>query len=388
MIVRASQRPATDYSRDESVVIRDFDLHGLLGIRLIGATDHDAAAVARQLGPMQSTLGREPDITIRFVRHLPTPVRMRHLGTHEVGYTETGFWILQGKRQSAVRVMLPWADIGQPCEIVCQSGLPAVPLLIPIINLALLGKGIIAMHASAFVYHGVGTLVTGWSKGGKTETLLTLMAAGAEYVGDEWVYIGPEGRTFHGIPEPVRLWDWHLRELPCYRRHVGWQERGRLRMIAAARTVGRWLFRRREGHSRAATLVRQVDSLLARQLCVDVAPHRLFRRTAKSLSGPFDRLLFLGVHASPDIVVTPTDPSEVAQRMVHSLQEERAPLLSAYRMYRFACPESRNRLIEDSEDVQRHLLIRLLRNKPAYDVLHPYPFDLRTLFDKIEELCR
>ncbi|HMQ30942.1 MAG TPA: hypothetical protein PKD53_09445, partial [Chloroflexaceae bacterium] len=43
----------------------DYDLHGLVGIRLIGASAGDAAAVTRQLGPVQAPLARDPDITIR-----------------------------------------------------------------------------------------------------------------------------------------------------------------------------------------------------------------------------------------------------------------------------------------------------------------------------------
>ncbi len=106
-------------------------------------------------------------------------------------------------------VQIPFAEIGQQqCRIVCATGLPAVPLLIPILNLTALNRGILPLHASAFRYQDVGVLTTGWSKGGKTETLLAFMDRGANYIGDEWVYISDDGRHMTGIPEPIRVWEW------------------------------------------------------------------------------------------------------------------------------------------------------------------------------------
>ena len=57
---------AVALSRPRAEVL-DFDLHGLVAIRLVGATPRDAAAVARQLGPVQAVVDREPDLVIRFV---------------------------------------------------------------------------------------------------------------------------------------------------------------------------------------------------------------------------------------------------------------------------------------------------------------------------------
>ena len=110
-----------------------------------------------------------------------------------------------------------------------ERGLQAVPLLIPIVNFAALSKGVIPLHASAFAYNDVGILVTGWAKGGKTETLLAFTSKGAEYIGDEWVYLSKDGRYMYGIPEPIRVWDWHLRYLPEYRSLLKGSDRARLR---------------------------------------------------------------------------------------------------------------------------------------------------------------
>src|SRR3989304_4848799 len=116
----------------------DHALHGLAGIRLLNATESDAAAATRQLGPIQATLTREPDIVVRVVDRLPPPPPGPFLGVGGAG--------------------------------VCQAG--ALP-----------------MPSSAFAYNGTGVFATGWSKGGNSETLLAYMPQGDSYIGDEWVYI-------------------------------------------------------------------------------------------------------------------------------------------------------------------------------------------------------
>ena len=51
----------------------EFDLHGLVGIRLVDPSPDDVSAVSKQLGILQSPLLHEPDITLRFVKNLVTP---------------------------------------------------------------------------------------------------------------------------------------------------------------------------------------------------------------------------------------------------------------------------------------------------------------------------
>src|SRR5258706_9579326 len=82
----------------------DFDLHGLAGIRLINPSPHEVAAVARQLGPIQRPLEREPDISIRFVERLPPSSRMKYLGVDEAGFTDDAFLVLRSKHKARAKV--------------------------------------------------------------------------------------------------------------------------------------------------------------------------------------------------------------------------------------------------------------------------------------------
>jgi hypothetical protein len=362
----------------------DYDLHGLAGIRLINASAGDVAAVTRQLGPIQASLTREPDIIIRFVDRLPASSSFCYLGVDDAGFTEDDLLLLQSKNGKPLRVKIPFEQIGRRCEIVCETGVPKVPLLIPILNLTVLGKGVIPLHAAAFTYNGTGVVVTGWAKGGKTETLLAFMARGAQYVGDEWVYISEDGRRMYGIPEPIRVWDSHLQDLPQYRAKIGSRDRARLRSL---RLVTQLMERRtRNGRVHASSSLNTTGRLLRllkRQQYVQLPPQKLFGRCVEPFTGTPDKIFFVVSHESGDVKVQPLEPRELVRRMVFSLQYERMDFMSYYFKFRFAFPEARNAFIEHAEEFQRDILMRALADKPTYAVYHPYPAPIPALFDAI-----
>jgi hypothetical protein len=361
----------------------DFDLHGLAGVRLVGASPRDVAAVERQLGPLQTELAREPDIVVRFVDRLELSEPMRLLGVGDAGYTDEGFVVLRSRHKSKARVLMPLADVGAQPEIVCERGLAAVPLLIPVLNLTVLANGALPLHAAAFEFEGAGVVATGWSKGGKTESLLAFAARGARYVADEWAYLSADGRRVYGIPEPVRLWDWHLRQAVQYRRLLARGERARLAALrAAAATEG--AARALRGGRRGGAVDR-VYSLIRNQLHVDAEPERLFGERQPSTS--FDRLFFLVTHDSPETIVEPIEPENVARRMLFSLQYERLDFIGAYLKLRFAFPEALSPLIENAQEIERERLLEILAGKPAYIVRHPYPTSLAGLHDAMRPYC-
>ncbi len=128
-----------------------------------------------------------------------------------------------------------------------ERGVGTIPLLVPIVNLTALGRGLLPIHASAFVHAGLGVLVTGWAKGGKSEVLLAFAARGASYVGDEWVYLADDGSRMVGLPEPIRLWDWQLRAMPEFAARL---TRGQRARLASTRALGVGARRRGRGTGR------------------------------------------------------------------------------------------------------------------------------------------
>jgi hypothetical protein len=365
----------------------DFDLHGFVGVRCVDASPRDAAAVSRQLGPIGADLSRDPDIVIHFVDRLNHSSGLRYLEVDDVAFTDDAFFVLRGKFKSRTKVQIPFDAIGGRCEIICERGLTAVPLLIDIVNATALAKRYLPLHAAAFNHEGVGALVTGWSKGGKTETLLAFMAQGAEYVGDEWVYLEEGGCRMFGLPEPIRVWDWHLDYLPSYRALLDRRERLKLRVIKGAVQGARRAIGNGSGRlSSARHLLTRLVPLLRRQLHVNWAPEQIFGASSLALSGTPDKVFFVASHELPDVTVERMPPDEVADRMIFSLQDERDDFMAYYRKFRFAFPDRPNAFIEGADELQRSLLERALRGKEAYAVHHPYPVAIPQLFEAIRPL--
>ncbi len=365
----------------------DFDLHGFVGIRCVDATPKDVAVVTRQLGPTRASLDREPDIVIRFVDRIRTSSPLQFLNLDDVAFTEDAFFILRGKHKSRTMVQIPFDAVGGYCKIVCERGLAAVPGLVSIVNQTALANGFLPLHASAFNYKGVGVLVTGWAKGGKTETLLAFMDNGAEYVGDEWIYLDAGGQRMFGIPEPIRIWDWHLDHLPRYRAHLGRRKRLELWLLNALVGGASWLVGSAKGRSSAPKkLLIRLLPLLRKQLYVNWAPEEIFGKTSLALSGIPDKIVFVASHDSQDITVEPIDPVEVASRMIFSLQDERDDLAAYYRKFRFAFPDRPNELIDRADQLQQEMLDKALEGKQAYVVYHPYPVALPLLFEAIRKV--
>lgn len=358
----------------------DYVLHGIVRTRLLDATPADEAVVRRQLGPLRADAAGEPDITIRFVDRLETTSPVRYLGLDDAGFTGDAFLILRSTHKAKARVQIDLASAGAGCEIMCERGLPAVPLLIAIVNLTALAKGVVPLHASAFTFGGRGVLLTGWAKAGKSEALLSFMARGAEYVGDEWVYLPRSGREMFGIPEPIRLWDWHLEQMPQFRQAVSRGGRSRMRLLRQAERSLDWLNTNPTARRVVRKDLSRFVAALGRQPNVQIPPAKLFGSEAVRLSGRPDVVFLLVSRAGDDYAVEPVDPQEVAARMLFSNQVEQVDLLAHYWRFRYAFPEAANPLIEDLQAVQADILREALAGKPAYVVYHPHPVAIPELF--------
>jgi hypothetical protein len=367
----------------------EFDLHGAVGVRLEDADPGDVAAVTRQLGPLRAALGREPDITIRFVDHLAADGPLRFLGHEEAGFTDTAYLVLRGRHKSSVKVAIPMDRIGGRCEIVCERGVPAIPLLIPILNLTALGNGLIPLHAGAFVHDGLGVLTIGWAKGGKSETLLAFTARGAGYVGDEWIYLDPERRWMRGLPEPMRVWDWQIRAMPGLAGRIPAGDRRRLgatRLAAAGlRAIGDLPI---VGRTKPARLAGRLRAPVERQLSVQVPPDRLLGRAALPDGAALDRLVLVLSHADDDVTVEPADAADHARRATESFLFEVLDLLGHYRRFRFAFPNLRNPHLDDLETRHGQAVAAALADVPALTLRHPYPLEIPRLYEALAPRLR
>ena len=365
--------------------VLDHDVHGIVGLRLVDATAADVAVVTRQLGPLHGQLSRPPDIVVRFVDSLAIG-QLEWIEFGRTGVTDEGFVVFEyGRRSAGARIGFDPA--GGCLELVCERGLRRVPLLIGLLTLSALRHGYVPLHASAFVYQGTGVLVTGWAKGGKTEALLAFAARGAEYIGDEWILLSPDGRSMHGVPEHIRLQDWHFRQVPATRAHLRTREVAKFAAIRALdRLHGAWA----AGPLGRVPPIKALGAalpVLRRQLNVQLNPLAVFGEGPHAFSASLDRVFFMLSDVQPTVRVAPANPDEITQRMTASIAYEHLPLSGTCLAYQFAYPGRLFPAFKVGRERIAALLRGALAGKESYVVRHPYPCDLGELFEAMAPFC-
>lgn len=365
--------------------LMDFDLHGIVKIRLVDPQADDVARLVRKLGLTQASADQEPDIIIRFKEELSLP-EATYLNLNSTAFTDEGFYLLN-KNSGRVQARIPFDQIGGQCEILCRSGLSTVPLLFEIILLTYLKKDYIPLHASAFVHHDKGILVMGWAKGGKTEMLLSFANHGAHYVGDEWVMLSPDGQAMFGIPVTIAVRDWQISYIPELLPGIDLQSRMLFKVIHSLDGLHRTLVRGRWKNSFPLRSLGRALPRLRQQLMVRKAPQAIFKDRYRKEGAAVDKVFLIMSHSEADIRVEPCDPGEIARRMLGSLEYEQMHFFEYYTAFKYAFPDRQNEFLEAFNERLDALLGQALRNKEAYQVLHPYPVPLDALFEALQPYC-
>jgi hypothetical protein len=364
----------------------DFDIHGVVGIRLIDPSPSDLGAVCKLLGCPSRLPLTTPDITVRFVQDLP--VRgIRFLGTDQDAFTDDGFFLLQeGTRR--VNARIPFDLIGGRCEIVCKSRLGSVPLLIPIVSLTALRKECVPVHASAVVYNGVGILMAGWAQCGKTAALLGFASMGAEYVGEEWVLLSGNGQRMQGLVRPLELSHRHVATLPHVRNAVNLMNRCAFHGIGVLDRLQKMISSERTRSSLVFRSLQRTSAAVEERLRPTVAPSAIFLDRIRSAGAQVNKIFLFVNHEDHRIEVEPIALLEMARRLTLLVQHELTPLLRHYAAYRFAFPGQRNELIESVAGYSFGMLSRALKGKETYIVRLPYPHAFPELYKTIQPLCK
>ena len=380
-----SNRDRTEQSVCPRIV--DHSVHGLATIRLVAPAESVVRAMIRQLGVSRGEPGRDADIHITFVERFEERPDMRVLELYRepFAFDEENFYLLDGR---GYRTRIDFSRFDTRIDLVCERGVEEIPLLTSLLSLSLLRKGHMMLHASAFKYRGKGILVTGWQTGGKSEMLLAFMDAGAYYISDDWTIIRGDDHKMCGLTSDVSMWDWHLQQLPRYRKRIGSSARRRLRLIGIYRLLYHALVRGRVGGGGALALrlLALVDREGARTARVSSSPALLFREQINTEPASIDRV-FLANVVQDQLDVVPILPQEIAERMVASQAYERRDLTDAYCKFRFAFPGRGSGGLEAMQAQELLILSKALAGREAYEILHPYPVSLAELYRLAEPFC-
>jgi hypothetical protein len=378
------------------------DLNGLLAIGLVGAGAAEIASIRRQLGPLPETT-RDPDLIVEWVDRLSIRGPLRPLG-REAAYGPDDFVVLRGRRKTSVRMVLPVDRIGEiPLTVRLERGARAIPYLLPLVNLTLLAKGTVPVHASAFLSRGHGTLVSGWAKGGKSEALLAFASHGATYVGDEWVFITADGSAMAGLPEPMRLWDWQIAMVPAIRSRIGLGRRARLALAAGvAGFLGGVARLPIIGATAPGDAARRLGALAGNQRSVQVPPDRVFERNVAAGLTRLDTVVLIETVSGPDSAglgggspgdgigdrtdgtvgsVETAEPGAAARRIAATTRHELLDVEALRLTFRYAFPDRPTPFLDGLQELIEERLVAALSGTRCIRVSHPFPPDIPALHD-------
>jgi hypothetical protein len=357
----------------------DLNIHGLVRVRLLGAPARIAEDLESQLGPVLAPADDvAPDIVVRFEE--PTiPPDFARIGRNFAGFGGGEFFVLDELSGRPV-AQIPIDQIGERYEMVCSRSVRTVPLLLDAVIVTLWSKGLAPLHASAFVHEGIGVLVMGWPKGGKTGAMLTFMDDGAEYVGDEWVFIDPAAQIAYGLPLPIGISEWQWAQLPHLVPRRTAQQRLMFAAIHAVERFARWSGRTGLRRSPIVKTLQRGVPALRRQLKMSVRPGALFPGRIGAMSMRAERAFLVIDAAHPSIEVEPCDSEVVAGRMVHANLTEMQRILDYHRAHSFAFPDRTNPFLEQAVDKMKPSVVEALAATETFVVRHPYGGSLEALF--------
>jgi hypothetical protein len=371
----------------------DYDIHGVLGLRLIDPTPSLARLVARQLDPWRpSTLASAPDVSISPLRTASSRGNRYRLGdagdSQECEFSDSEFIL----RKGAMALSIPFSSVGEGCVIGWSGGSGMRRLLIdyvrPALQISLLPKGSLALHSAAVAYEGKGILLAGWAESGKTEAMLGFLQAGAAFVSDKWTIVDGDGSSIRHFPTPITVRNWMIGLIPGLRERLKGTELLRARAAGLVTSV-----LQAEALSRApwTTEVKSLAELAGR---VSVTPSQLLGKDGdggsqwrSSSSAPLESLFLLVTSGEDRIAVREADIDEISSRLADCAAYERRAFFGLYQRFKYAFPGRPNRLIEEAREAESRTLAKALASKRVFVVEAPFPFDPAALYRAIQPFC-
>jgi len=362
----------------------DFDIHGIVGIRLVNPSEIDIKNISRQLSHFKSELIREPDITIVY-REKWDIGDITYLGLNEVGFNDGGFYILSSGKHP-LKVKIPFEQIGTKCEIICEQGVVGIPLLNRIINITFLKKKYLPIHASAFSYNNLNVLIIGWTKGGKSEALFSFVNHGARFIGDETIMLSADGKQMFGIPVPVSIWEWQFSEIPELMPPLKMKQKILFSGIHFLDGIYNLSKSIKLHNNSFVSLLGDALPTIKKKLNIRVAPEKIFNGKLNWEKVKLDKIVLTMSYSQDDIEISECDKYELIDRMICSNLDEFDSLYKYYSAFKFAFPGNQNEFLESIPDIYYELLPKAITGIESYKVLHPYPVSYEKLYGAMKSI--
>jgi len=360
----------------------DFNLFDIIRIRLVNPDQKHIDFITNLTGVQTSKCEEIPDIKITYKDKISTK-NITLIGM-DAGFDETNFYLLLRNGHTS-KAIIPLDKIGENFEIICEKDIVNIPLLNYIILLLFLNKNWVAVHSSSFVFNGKGALILSWSNGGKTSTLLSFLKNGAEFVSDEWTIISENGKSLHGLPTKLSIWEWYFKELKNFLPKIKIQQKINFSFIHIILKMNdmakRWDLQNLEFFK----IVNRVAGRLKNNLRIFVHPQDLINIKIAMGKAKLDLVLFTVSSLDEDIKIQKILENDVIERMIQSNKQEYDDLFSHYAKFRFAFPDKRNVLLDNFEGTHKKILASCFFGKDIYKVIHPYPVPIDKLYHLLEK---
>jgi len=359
----------------------EVDYLGVAGIRFENISRKEVSSIVNNFLAFEKKLDREPEIAVRFVDTLKTP-DLIYLGLDYAAFDKEKFYLISDP-VSKKKVSIPFDKIGQKLEIVCEKGVKSIPLLNHITNFYLIKNNFVPIHSSGFYFDGKGILVMGWTKGGKTETLLSFANHGAEYVGDEWVVLKPDGSEMCGLHVPVTIWKWQLPYIKKIVKNIGLVNKLIFSTISILEAINNISIKLKLDKTFPFKLLSQGLPHLRKLLKIRKSSEDLFKDKIRNGMIKLDSIVLALSQESNEIVAKECEPEEIIKRMIHSNDYEQLPFFEFYKAFKYAFPERNNEFLDNIKNIHSGLLLNALERKKSFKILHPYPVSFEALFSKL-----
>ncbi|HVF79945.1 MAG TPA: hypothetical protein VNA28_16755 [Solirubrobacteraceae bacterium] len=257
----------------------------------------------------------------------------------------------------------------------------------PALQIALLQREAVAVHAASVELDGRAIVVAGWSESGKTETALALMERDASFLSDKWTVWGADG-TLSMFPITVGIRRWVLPFLPQLRASLTRRARAQFAAAGVADRVSGPLRGRRRGGRLAGLASEAMDRAVALADRAALTPTELREAYGQTSDAgrrmPVRCIVMLANGPSDEISVDDADPRHAATRLARSAAYERRAWFGLQERARYSLPTRAHGLsMEQVIERERSLLEARLAGTRVLTVRAPFPTDPCRVADAI-----